>query len=190
MPLKLREHHLRASNLLFGLGIIGLAIVVMILTMIQLPILVLILILSIALFISGLVRIINASSIEIIGNEMATYKAMTGLLAMLLAVIIFFSTLTQPQEAIALLILVFAFALILSGIVRFSVGYNTKGYPKGFRVFLMIIGGITIVISIVIFILQLALADYLTLIFLLSISLLLNGLAKVILGIIGTKPAE
>jgi len=190
MPLKLREHHVRLTNALFGLGVIGLAITVLMLTMIDIPILVLILILSIALFISGLVRIINASSIEIIGNEVATYKAMTGLLAMLISVIIFFSTLTQPQEAVALLILVFAFALILTGIVRFSVGYTTKGYPKGFRIFLMIIGGITITISIIIFMLQLALVDNLILIFLLSISLIINGLAKLILAIVGITPTE
>ena len=190
MPLKLREHHVRATNLLFGLGVIGLALAVLVLTMMNMPILVLILILSISLFISGLVRIINASSIELIGNEVATYKAMTGLLAMLLAAIIFFSTLTQPQEAIALLILVFAFALILTGIVRFSVGYTTEGFPKAYRIFLMIIGATTIIISITIFILQLALADFLTLIYLLPISLILNGIAKVVLAIVGISPTE
>ena len=54
----------------------------------------------------------------------------------------------------------------------------------------MIIGGITITISIIIFMLQLALADNLTLIFLLSISLIINGLAKLILAIVGITPTE
>lgn len=189
MGKKLSEEKLKASNLLFGLGIIILSIGVMILSIINIMLIILIVILSIALFVSGVVRIINASSIEIIKNEVATYKLVTGLLAIILAIIVFFSTITQPHVAIELLILIFAFALILTGIVRFSVGLSTKGYPKWFRVLLATIGISTIILSIIMFVLPFFLTDldYIILIFLLSISLLINGIAKLILGIIGTK---
>ncbi|MFX0188567.1 MAG: DUF308 domain-containing protein [Candidatus Hodarchaeota archaeon] len=192
MGKKLSNEKLKTSNLLFGLAIIILSIVVMILSIINIILLILIAILSIALFVSGIVRIINASSIEIIENEVATYKFVTGLLAIILAIIIFFSTITEPNVAIELLILIFAFALILTGIVRFAVGLSTKGYPMWFRVFLVIVGISTIILSIVIFILPFLLPflDYIILIFLLSISLLINGIAKLILGIIGTKQLE
>ncbi|MFX1394789.1 MAG: DUF308 domain-containing protein [Promethearchaeota archaeon] len=189
MVKKLSEEKLKASNFLFGLAIILLSIVVMILSIINIMLVILIVILSIALFVSGVVRIINASSIELIKNEVATYKLVTGLLAIILAIIIFFSTITQPHVAIKLLILIFAFALILTGIVRFSVGLSTKGYPMWFRVFLVIVGILTLILSIIIFVLPFFLLDldYIILIFLLSISLLINGIAKLILGIIGSK---
>jgi uncharacterized membrane protein HdeD (DUF308 family) len=192
MGKKLSEEKLKTSNLLFGLAIIILSIVVMILSILNIILLILVAILSIALFVSGIVRIINASSIEIIENEVATYKFVTGLLAIILAIVIFFSTITEPNVAIELLILIFAFALILTGIVRFAVGLSTKGYPMWFRVLLVIVGISTIILSIAIFILPFLLPflDYIILIFLLSISLLINGIAKLILGIIGTKTLE
>jgi len=189
MGKKISEEKLKASNLLFGLAIIILSIVVMILSIINITLIILIVILSVALFVSGLVRIINASSIELIENEVATYKLVTGLLAIILSIIIFCSTITEPHVAIELLILIFAFALILTGIVRFSVGLSTKGYPMKFRVFLVIVGILTIILSIIIFVSPFFLPffDYIILIFLISISLLINGIAKLILGIIGTK---
>ena len=113
------------------------------------------------------------------------WKFATGVIIFLVGLFVLISTLAIPGLTIRTLIFIIALAFILIGLSRIFIGGTTKEYKKGYRIFLIIIGMIIILISVIILLYPgLGTAN---LILLLSISLLLNGVARLILGIIGLK---
>jgi len=87
--------------------------------------------------------------------------------------------------AIDILIILIAILLLIIGVARIFVGALTKEYYKGYRIILMIVGIVVIILSVIV-LFNLKMSDN-TLIFILSFSILLTGVARLILGIIGTK---
>ena len=183
MDKKLSERSLRVWNLISGLLQILLAIIVLICSLAA--ILTLLMILSIAIMVAGLSRIINAISDEKLGNAAAIWKFITGILAIVVGLIVFFNTFTQPILTIQILIFIFALALLGIGISRIIVGLLTSDFYTWYRALIIIVGFLIIGLSVIVLFSQGL--GFLILILILSISLLFNGFAKLINGIVGTE---
>ncbi|MFX1452602.1 MAG: hypothetical protein ACFFCM_17325, partial [Promethearchaeota archaeon] len=94
-------------------------------------------------------------------------------------------TLIGPTYSISLLINLFAIALLIMGIGRLFIGLFAKGFDSWFKIALIIIGITTIILSVIIFFIPTA--GVYALLVLLSIELILNGLGRLFLGIVGPE---
>ena len=168
---------LRALDILFGLIAIILAVVV--LAYQELAILTLIFVLSIALLIIGIARVIIGLSAKYLSDGLRALNVGTGILAFVLAIVALF----YPELATQMLIYLLSFALLVIGIARLVIGGFAKVLPSWLRGLLVAVGLLTIVLSVVVFISPTM--GEVTLVFLLSISFLLNGIARIGSGITG-----
>ena len=78
-----------------------------------------------------------------------------------------------------------SFALLIHGIARVVIGGFANVFPRWLRGLLVVVGLLTIVLSVIVFISSAL--GFLTLIFILSISFLLNGLARIVSGTTGIR---
>ena len=183
MSKKISEKNLRASNLLLGLATIIMAIIVLLYSIAG--VIILLLIMSIAVIIIGIARLINAYANEKLDSSAKLAKIISGLLALVFGVIVLINTLRTPLIAIDVLILFIALLFLIIGVARVFVGALTKEYFQWYRVILIIVGIVVIILSIIV-LFNLRMDDVM-LIFILALSMLLTGIARLILGIIGIK---
>lgn len=170
---------LRALDIVFGLIAIILAVVV--LAYQELAILTLIFILSIALLILGIARVIIGISAKYLSDGLRALNVGTGILALVIAIV----ALLYPELATQMLIYLLSFALLINGIVRLVISGFAKAFPSWLRGLLAVVGLLVIVLSVVVFVSP-AMGE-LTLILLLSINFLLNGIARILSGITGIR---
>jgi len=170
---------LRALDIVFGLIAIILSLVV--LAYQELAILTLIFILSIALLIIGIARVIIGISAKYLSDGLRALNVGTGILALVVALV----ALLYPELATQMLIYLLSFALLINGIVRLVISGFAKAFPSWLRGLLAVVGLLTIVLSVIVFVSP-AMGE-LTLIFLLSINFLLNGIARILSGITGIR---
>jgi len=170
---------LRALDTVFGLIAITLAVVVMVYQ--ELAILTLIFVLSIALLIIGIARVIIGISARYLSDGLRALNVGTGILALVVAIV----ALLYPELATQMLIYLLSFALLINGITRLIIGGFAKVLPSWLRGLLVVVGLLTIVLSVVVFISP-AFGE-LTLVFLLSITFLLSGIARIASGITGIR---
>lgn len=183
MSKKVSEKNLRASNLLFGLVTIVMAVIVLLYSVAG--VIFLLLITSIAVIIIGVARLINGYANEKLDSSAKIVKILSALLAILFGIIVLINTLTTPLLAIDILIILIAILFLIIGVARVFVGALTKEYYNWYRVILMIVGIVVIILSVIV-LFSLKMSDN-TLIFILALSMLLTGIARLILGIIGIK---
>ncbi|MFX1375095.1 MAG: DUF308 domain-containing protein [Promethearchaeota archaeon] len=176
----------RASNIIFGLLIIILAAMVFIFPETTLTFL--IFIIAFAVLLMGIVRLINAFSDEKLSNFKVITRFITGIILMIFSMIVVFITLNDPAYSISVLIMLLAIALLILGIGRLFIGLIAKEFESWFRIVLITIGIITIIVSIVIFFIPEV--GEIVLLVLLSINLLLNGIGRLILGIVGPESSK
>jgi uncharacterized membrane protein HdeD (DUF308 family) len=170
---------LRAANLIIGFIILLLSLVV--LSYPGLAITTLIMILAIGLIITGSVRIFIGFMDESISDKLRGFNVFIGLLMFVLAfIVIIYNWLTT-----IVLIYILAFSLLLNGLARFVIGGAVKKFPGWLRGFFVVIGALSIVLSFLIFIYP-GLGT-LTLVYILSIVLLLNSMSRIARGITGKR---
>ncbi len=173
------QKRLGAINIIFGVVIIILAIIVWIFS--DLAILTLITIISFALAILGLARIINGGTDKELSNWVKLMKVITGTIFIIVAIVTIILHLTDPTLTIETLILILASALLILGLARFVRGLTAKEVPVWFRAIIIVVGAITTALSIwIMFSLTL---ENLILIYILAILLVLNGIARITLGL-------
>lgn len=170
---------LRSLYIVFGLIAIILAVVVMAYQ--ELAILTLIFILSIALLIIGIARVIIGISAKYLSDGLRALNVGTGILTLVIAIV----ALLYPELATQMLIYLLSFVLLINGIVRLVISGFAKAFPSWLRGLLAVVGLLTIVLSVVVFISP-AFGE-LTLVFILSITFLLNGIARILSGITGIR---
>lgn len=173
-------------NALFGLLVSVFAILIFYYSDVSLYWLVILL--SFALLLSGIGRIISALSNEKLSNIGVVFKFITGILAIIIAFLVIIWTIEDPDSVILLVIDFMAFALLIIGISRVFIGGAGGNYPKYIRVILVIIGVITITLSIAIFLMPTI--PYLLLIDIIAVLLLINGLMRIIISIAVIKPSK
>lgn len=170
---------LRAIDIVFGVIAILLSVVVLLYS--ELAILTLILILSITLLVIGIARLLVGIFAKYLSDGLRAINVGAGILALVLAIV----AIIYPQLTTQVLIYLLSFALLIHGIVRVVIGGFAKVLPNWLQGLLVVIGLLTIALSVVVFISPEF--GFLTLIFLLSIGFLLNGMARIISGITGIR---
>ena len=170
---------LRALDIVFGLIAVILSIVVLVYQ--ELAILTLIFVLSIALLIIGIARVFGGIFAKYLSDGLRAVHVGTGILALVIAIV----ALLYTELATQMLIYLLSFALLIHGIARIVIGGFCKVFPGWLRGLLVSVGLLTIVLSVVVFVSPAY--GFLTLVFLLSIAFLSNGIARVVSGITGIR---
>ena len=170
---------LRALDVILGLIAVALSIAVLMYP--ELAILTLIFTLSVALLVIGIARVIIGIFAKYLSDELRALNLGAGILALALAIVAIF----YPQLATQMLIYLLSFALMFNGIVRVMIGGFAKVFPNWLRGLLVVVGMLTIVLSVVVVISPAF--GFLTLVFLLSIAFLLNGMVRIVSGITGVR---
>ena len=175
----INQKNLKTLNIIIGLLAIISSIFILLFTLSA--VLGLLLILAFTLLFIGIARLSNAFWNELLSTKAKIIKASVGLISIVMSLILILVIVLYPATLILILIYIFSIILFIIGIDRCFIGYITKSYISWYRVLLIIIGVITVVLSTLIFVIPIY--DVRLFISLLSISVLLNGLARVILGL-------
>ena len=170
---------LRALDIVFGLIAIILSIVVLVYQ--ELAILTLIFVLSIALLFIGIARVFGGIFAKYLSDGLRALNVGTGILALVIAIV----AMLYPELATQALIYLLSFALLIHGIARVVIGGFAKVFPGWIRGLFAIVGLSTIILSVFVFISSEL--GFLTLVFVLSITFLLNGIARIVSGITGIR---
>lgn len=170
---------LRALDIVFGFMAIILSIGVLLYP--ELAILTLIFILSIALLVIGIARVLIGIFAKYLSDGLRALNLGAGILALVLAILAIF----YPRLATQMLIYLLSFALMFNGTVRIVIGGFAKVFPGWLRGLLVVVGVLTVALSVVVVISPAF--GFLTLVFLLSIAFLLNGMVRIVSGITGVQ---
>lgn len=170
---------LRALDIVFGLIAIILSVVVLVYQ--DLAILTMIFVLSIVLLVVGIARIFGGIFAKYLSDGMRAVNVGIGILALVLGAIALLHTDLTTQ----VLIYILSFALLLNGIARLVIGGFARLLPSWLRGLLTVVGLLTIILSVVVFVSP-AFGE-LTLVLILSITFLLNGIARIASGITGIR---
>jgi len=86
------------------------------------------------------------------------------------------------------LIYILSFVLLLNGVARLVIGGFGRVFPKWLRGFFVVVGVLTIVLSVIVFVSPSL--GFLALVLLLSFTFMFNGIARIIQGITGTRETD
>jgi len=183
MKEEIKKKILTSSNLIFGALTIILSIIVMTFTVAA--VITLLFILSIAIIIIGLARLVSAYANDELDTSGKIAKFLTAIIALIFGVIVMINTATSPVITVEILIILVNTLLLIIGFARIYIGLTTNEYFKGYRGFLVLIGLVMIILSLLVFLIPTF--DNITSIIIISVTMLLSGIARFILGIIGIK---
>ena len=173
---------LRAFDIIFGLIAVVLSVVV--LAYQELAILTLIFILSIVLLVTGIARIFTGIFAKYLSDGVRALNFGIGLVAIVLGLAaMFYTNLTQQ-----VLIYILSFVLLLNGVARLVIGGFGRAFPKWLRGFFAVVGILTIILAVVVFVYSEF--GFLALVLMLSFTFMFNGIARIIQGITGTQETE
>jgi uncharacterized membrane protein HdeD (DUF308 family) len=168
---------LRGLRVVVGLMAIAAAIIVLVLP--GLAVLTLVLLLSFGLLFLGVARIAHSVAAKLWSKGHRALMAVAGVVALILGALI----LALPVLGVGALIFLLAFALMAYGIISLLIGawIGAGALSKWWRALLIIIGTLSVLFSFIVVVFP-ALA-LLTLVAMLSVALLLNGIESMISGI-------
>lgn len=141
----------------------------------------LILILAIALLVIGVARLFTGIFARYLPDWSRAVNLGTGILMIVVAIV----AMLYPQLATQMLIYLLSLAMLVHGTSRIVTGAFVKVFQRWLRVFLVVIGLLTIIMSIVVLVSPGL--GFLTLVIMLSMTLLFNGVARVIYGLTGVR---
>lgn len=170
-------------NSIIGIIIISLSIIVLIFA--NVVVLSLMIVLSIAVIFSGIGRIYNAFYNTLLNNFGKILKLVTGVIAVLVGVLVLILTLTVPSVSIILLISLIGYTFIIIGMARIFMGILMDSYKKEYRIFLVMIGLITMIFAFIVVLFPAL--GYFVLITYLSLTLMINGLTRIVFSLFGKK---
>ena len=171
---------LRALNIVFGLFCVVLSAVVLAYRGLDIP--TLILIIATALLVVGLDRIIFGIFAKHISIRLRTINVGAGLLEIGITM----TTMVYSQYVARTLIELLSVALLVHGANSAVIGRFVRNLPSLLRGLFVVVGLLSISLSVIVFV-SVPLGS-LTLVYILSIGYLLNGIIAIILGITGVKP--
>ena len=141
-------------------------------------------VLSIVLLVTGIARILTGVFARYLSDGVRALNFGIGLVAMVLALVALLYTNLTTQ----VLIYILAFVLLLNGVARLVIGGFGKAFPKWLRAFFVVVGLLTIVLSVVVFVSSEF--GFLALVLMLSFTFMFNGIARIVQGITGTKETD
>lgn len=137
------------------------------------------------ILLSGISRIYVSINNENLSKAGKVTKFISGFLLLLISFVVFITTLGDPFFSTNLLIFFITIGLFIIGIARIGTGMVNKKFQKWFRIFLVIVGGTTIILNFILMIF--ANIDMLIVIYLIAVSLFLNGFTRFLYGLTGTE---
>jgi uncharacterized membrane protein HdeD (DUF308 family) len=173
---------LRAFDVIFGLIAVVLSVVV--LAYQELAILTLIFILSIVLLITGIARILTGIFAKYLFDGIRALNFGVGMVAMVLSIV----AILYPNLTTQVLIYILSIVLLLNGVTRLVIGGFARAFPKWLRGFFVVVGLLTIILSVVVFVSSAF--GLLALVLMLSFTFMFNGIARIIQGVTGTQETD
>ncbi|MFX1275549.1 MAG: DUF308 domain-containing protein [Promethearchaeota archaeon] len=180
---KFSENHVRLLNIIIGILVCVLSIVIIIFS--TAAILVLLFIIANILLIIGIARMYNALTNEKTPKSEIIFKLISASFAIFISLLAEIFMILNPTESILISVIIFGIALLIIGIARIGVGLINKELNNGYRGLIIIVGIITLILSIISIAIP-TLGEQI-LIIIIAVPLLLNGVAKIVLGIISSK---
>ena len=150
----------------------------------ELAILTLILVLSIVLLVTGIARIFNGIFARYLSDGIRAANVAVGIVAVALGIV----ALLYPNLTEQVLIYIISLALLLNGVARLVIGGFAKAFPKWLRAFFAVVGILTVVLAVIVFVYS----DFgfLALVLLLSFTFMFNGIARIVQGLTRTQKTE
>jgi uncharacterized membrane protein HdeD (DUF308 family) len=164
----------RALLMIFGLVTIAASIFVLAVPGIAL--LTLVFLLSISLLFVGLSRLARGISLRPLSKGHRVLDVLAGLLGIAIGMIVFLF----PLLGIGTLVFMLAFGTMMYGIASVAIGASVSRLTRGVRVLVVLAGILAIILSAIVLISP-AVA-ILTLVFLLSVSFMVNGIESIVLA--------
>ncbi|MBD3213995.1 MAG: hypothetical protein GF311_15400 [Candidatus Lokiarchaeota archaeon] len=181
MSEKSLEKTFRGQNILIGLLMIFIAILALFFP--NATNIAIVLLLSIGLLIAGISRIINALSDQELKNYRVIGRFISGLVAVIVSLGAVILAITDQSLALSYWYFFLAVSFLIIGLARILLAITSKEYDNWFRILLLIVGITTLILSLLIFLIPGIGGLYVVVS--IAISLLLNGVARLLLGIIG-----
>lgn len=145
----------------------------------------LIYIFTVIILLSGISRVYSSINNDNLSNAGKATKFISGFFLIILSLVVFFITLDNPTFSTDLLIIFLTIGLLVIGFARVATGILNDKYIKWFRVFLLIIGIVTIIPNLILIIVT----DLNTtlVVYIIGITLFINGFTRFLYGLTGTE---
>ena len=162
--------------LLVVFGLVAIAASIFVLAVPGIALITLVFLLSFSLVFVGLSRIARGISLSALSRGHRVLDVVAGLLGIVIGIIVFLF----PLLGIGTLVFMLAFGTMIYGIVSVAIGASLSRLTKGVRALVLLAGILAILLSVIVFVSP-AVA-ILTLIFLLSVSFMVNGIESIVLA--------
>jgi uncharacterized membrane protein HdeD (DUF308 family) len=164
----------RALLVIFGL--LAIAASIFVLAVPGIALLTLVILLSVSLLFVGLSRLARGISLSKLSRGHRVLDILAGLLGIAIGIIVFLF----PLLGIGTLVFMLAFGTMIYGIVSVAIGASASLMARGLRALVLLSGFLAITLSAIVLV-RPAVA-VLTLIFLLSVSFMINGIESIVLA--------
>ena len=164
----------RALLVIFGL--VAIAASIFVLAVPGIALITLVFLLSFSLLFVGLSRIARGISLSALSRGHRVLDIVAGLLGIVIGIIVFLF----PLLGIGTLVFMLAFGTMIYGIVSVAIGASLSRLTKGVRALVLLAGILAVILSVIVLVSP-AVA-ILTLIFLLSVSFMVNGIESIVLA--------
>jgi len=106
------------------------------------------------------------------------------MVAMVLSIV----AILYPNLTTQVLIYILSIVLLLNGVTRLVIGGFARAFPKWLRGFFVVVGLLTIILSVVVFVSSAF--GLLALVLMLSFTFMFNGIARIVQGVTGTQETD
>jgi uncharacterized membrane protein HdeD (DUF308 family) len=162
--------------LLVIFGFVAIAASIFVLAVPGIALVTLVFLLSFSLLFVGLSRIARGISLSELSRGHRVLDVVAGLLGIAIGIVVFLF----PLLGVGTLVFMLAFGTMIYGIASVAIGASVTRLAKGLRALVMLSGLLAMVLSLIV-LLKPAVA-ILTLIFLLSVSFMINGIESIVLA--------
>jgi uncharacterized membrane protein HdeD (DUF308 family) len=165
-----------SKALLVIFGLVAIAASIFVLAVPGIALLTLVFLLSFSLVSVGLSRLARGISLRSLSKGHRVLDILAGLLGIAIGMIVFLF----PLLGIGTLVFMLAFGTMIYGIVSVAIGASVSRLTRGVRVLVVLTGILATVLSVIVFVSPAA--AILTLVFLLSVSFMVNGIESIVLA--------
>jgi uncharacterized membrane protein HdeD (DUF308 family) len=165
-----------ARGVLVIFGLVAIAASIFVLAVPGIALLTLVFMLSFSLEFVGLSRVARGISLKALSRGHRVLDVIVGLLGIALGMVVFLF----PLLGVGSLIFTLAFATMLYGISSVAIGASVSRLARGVRALVLLTGVLAIILSVVVLVNPAA--AVLTLVFLLSVSFMVNGIESIVLA--------
>lgn len=162
--------------LLVIFGLVAIAASIFVLAVPGIALLTLVFLLSFSLLFVGLSRLARGISLSKLSRGHRVLDILAGLLGIAIGIIVFLF----PLLGIGTLVFMLAFGTMIYGIVSVAIGASARGLTRGLRALVSLSGFLAMILSLIV--LARPAVAILTLIFLLSVSFMINGIESIVLA--------